>query len=343
MILLQDPADSFSFLVTFTRNEGIVPVFESDHILKLLRQASKAMLERGKQFLYGTWESENEHGNDDFSELSRITECLVKRIACPSRFDDHIFDSHPLDAAYAYEQDLLTAAPSLWHGDPLALKLRELTHAIQNQMSDVWSLEVELECVRFFSPPKVQIFLEAYWSIWSPHWPALHRPTFDPLATPIPLLAALVIIGACHSPNPNDREDAKYWFDHVENLVYGHLGYLSAKWRLEKFWLRKKSNQRQAVQAIQAAYAVSVYQNWNGTISAQSRTRRERWDSIVDVCLVCVCHCSITDIVTGLQILRIFSSNTRRYGVYDAFHFRLAHFHRQRRSNSVCLVLESIS
>lgn len=286
IIMLQDPADSFSFLLTFTRNEGIVPVFESDTVLQQLKKASEAMLERSKQFCYETWNDESLRTNSHLSTLAQNVLDPALDIENVMEFSEGLSSSPPPGPVYSLGQHSSVFHQNTWADDPLAAKSLELVRALQSFEPNSWSLAMELECAHFFSPPKVRIFLEAYWSIWSPHWPALHRPTFDPLATPLPLLAALIIVGACHSPNPVDREDAKHWYDAVEDLVYCHLNCLSVKWTSDKLWLRKKSNQRQVIQAIQAAYAVSVYQNWNGTITAQSRTRRERWDTLVNVCFL---------------------------------------------------------
>lgn len=288
LVLQQDPVDSFSFLVTFTRNEGIVPVFESDAVLKMLRQATATVLEQVQE------SRGRNHATTTYSEtIDSLQRQTTKKIP---QIENCYSQSIPgLELVESSSMDQLFVTGDLWADDPLAsqslglvLALRDIVFedSLGQPVTLNWSDEIESRCANFFSPSKVRIFLEAYWSIWSPHWPALHRPTFDPSATPINLLAALVVVGACHSPNPVDRRDAEFWYDFVEELVFRDLDLCVLVWECDDAQPYDRVAQRRMVQAIQAAYAVCVYQNWNGTDVARNRTRRERWSSIVTVCLL---------------------------------------------------------
>ncbi|KAJ9654432.1 hypothetical protein H2198_006512 [Neophaeococcomyces mojaviensis] len=90
------------------------------------------------------------------------------------------------------------------------------------------------------------------------------------LDTPAPLLAAMAVTGACHSFDRKDREDARYWFEAVEQLVFHDL---------ESNLDRKISYRK--TQIIQAAFLACIYQTWEGEGTARARIRRSRFNAVV--------------------------------------------------------------
>jgi hypothetical protein len=77
-----------------------------------------------------------------------------------------------------------------------------------------------------------------------------------------------------------DNEDARTWFNCVEEMVFmdddfnSDLTYRSSD---------KMAMQRRKIQAVQAAYIVCLYQNWEGTDASKSRVRRYRFATLVSV------------------------------------------------------------
>jgi hypothetical protein len=186
----------------------------------------------------------------------------------------------------------LLSLPNDWHDDELLAKTNEIVYAIKkaakpddfgptNHLS--WCPVLEVMCLRFFSPNKLRIFLEAYWTIWSPNCPFIHRSTFDPLSVPIQLLAAMVVMGASHSPNPTDRINARQWYDWVEAIVFDGPGLSCSIANNFGHRPRSSAESRSTVQALQVAYIVCVCQNWDGTLSAKQRIRRQRFKSLITV------------------------------------------------------------
>lgn len=193
-----------------------------------------------------------------------------------------------------YESSLVLSP--LWRGDELATKTLEISRALRRTVIDAqaggspqgrfsWSPVMEAACRDFFSPPRIRIFLEAYWSIWSPNCPVVHRPTFDIMSTPTTLLTAMVLMGACHSPSSADRVNARCWYDCVEEMVFKdtYISFAISSSNSDCQWSRHAYNRRRMVQAIQAAYAVCVYQNWDGSQASQLRIRRQRFNEMVAV------------------------------------------------------------
>jgi hypothetical protein len=77
-----------------------------------------------------------------------------------------------------------------------------------------------------------------------------------------------------------DNEDARTWFNCVEEMVFidddfnSDLAYQSSG---------DMVIQRRKIQAVQAAYIVCLYQNWEGTDASKSRIRRYRFATLVSV------------------------------------------------------------
>lgn len=175
--------------------------------------------------------------------------------------------------------------------DELGIKTTEIVDTIKRLASRMtpsvkhwtgWSTEVETSCFNFFSPDNLRTFLELYWFAWYPNTPVIHKPTFDPLQTPATLLAAMAIVGACHSNDQNDRNEAQRWFNAVEEMVFNDRYALDLMRGSYSTSISPIENKR-CVQAIQAAYAVVVYQNWDGNTASKRRMRHLRFGAVVDV------------------------------------------------------------
>jgi hypothetical protein len=89
----------------------------------------------------------------------------------------------------------------------------------------------------------------------------------------------MALMGACVSPDMPDNEDARMWLNCVEEIVFidddfnSDLGYPVSSSTI--------STHRPKLQALQAAYIVCLYQNWEGTDSSKSRIRRFRFANLV--------------------------------------------------------------
>lgn len=133
----------------------------------------------------------------------------------------------------------------------------------------------------FFRPDAVYENLDSYWSLWHPHWPVIHRPTFDSGTVSPFLLAAMAVIGGRYSPNCLYQEQARSLYDLIEILVFTALdtaidsidnGYASSA----------EITASQLLEILQAAYLVVVYQNWDGSPIGRRRIRRQRFSQVVE-------------------------------------------------------------
>ncbi|KAJ5167776.1 uncharacterized protein N7482_003370 [Penicillium canariense] len=178
-------------------------------------------------------------------------------------------------------------SPINWLGDPLSLKTHEILLLIQevvrikprnSAVTLDWSAALKNACLQFFSPANLRRFLEFYWAIWHPNVNFVHGPSFDAVSAKPALLASMAVMGACVSPDMPDNEDARTWFNCVEEIVFIDDDFNSDS------VCPASSNiaiHRRKVQILQAAYIVCLYQNWEGTDSSKSRIRRNRFATLV--------------------------------------------------------------
>ncbi|EXJ90699.1 hypothetical protein A1O1_03803 [Capronia coronata CBS 617.96] len=154
--------------------------------------------------------------------------------------------------------------------------------------ADDWSPFVERECVDFFRPANLHRFLQYFWTLWYPNCPTIHKPTFDATTAPHQLLAAMALIGATLSPHANDNFRAKMWFDIVEKIVFSD----ETTYNLEEGSCTPCPPHRleARLRALQASYAVCLYQNWDGRNAAKGRIRRQRYSMVISVARDLMCY-----------------------------------------------------
>lgn len=299
----KDPAESFRFLVQFVRDGGLLCSFESDAVLEMLRKASVEKLKEHRSLSHSAGSDVEFIGSlqDKASSFTR----LIQTSSLGNEPSSRSHPIHGLSGSVEIQEEHRSmrerTASNLglvhltsWSGDELGCKSLEMVSCLRKIVLETsqplnrhlvdWSPQMEAKCTEFFSPSKIRIFLEAYWSIWSPNSPIIHRPTFNALTTPIPLLSALVVIGACHSPSPSDRLNARFWYDYVEEMVFDDPYFTLPISNHGLQQLKMHCNyKRRTVQAIQAAYTVCIYQNWDGSPAARLRIRRRRFGDVIAV------------------------------------------------------------
>ena len=187
-------------------------------------------------------------------------------------------------------EDCAQTAEHQWLSDPLSLKSHEIIlqvkdfilHKSRNSCVTLsWSTTLQEACVRFFSPENIRRYMYFYWAIWHSNVNIVHKPSFNPSSSKPGLIAAMSLMGACVSPEPSDLGDAKLWFNCVEEMVFSDDDLFDDSpapvCRDTGEVLRGQGKLR----ALQAAYMVCLYQNWEGTNSSKRRIRRYRYSTVV--------------------------------------------------------------
>ncbi|KAH7082757.1 hypothetical protein BKA63DRAFT_137457 [Paraphoma chrysanthemicola] len=176
--------------------------------------------------------------------------------------------------------------------DPLVIKIHQLVHRFKEVVTMKprnsvialsWTADLEQQCLDFFSPSNVRRFLMAYWAIWHPNVNFVHKPSFNPTKSNLTLLAAMVLIGACVSPVRRYGTQARLWFDCVEEMVFSDDDFCSDFFSFPGRDATSQEVQKAKIQAVQAAYMVCLYQNWDGSDASRRRIRRYRFSTLVSV------------------------------------------------------------
>ena len=223
--------------------------------------------------------------------------------------DREAFESRQRLACDAYEDKIKaekkcsTTEGSVSYSTISQKLIQSLREVISNKKADhvvkINWLSSASACIDLFSPHNIRRFLEYFWSLWYPHCPIIHRPLFDAESAIPPILCVMVVIGACLSPQENDRRLAKRFLDSAEELVFSHEFFHNEGGARSSGLDRKKER----IQLIQAAYLVSSLQKREGSEEAQGRMRRYRHTSMVAVSSTFLLSIHITGSVTNFRKL----------------------------------------
>ncbi|KAH8721710.1 hypothetical protein BGZ61DRAFT_571798 [Ilyonectria robusta] len=143
-----------------------------------------------------------------------------------------------------------------------------------------WSPAMENICYNFFSPANLEKFLLLFWGCWYRNCPIFHKPSFVAEHSSPTLVASMALIGACSSPNANDRIHANVWFNCMEEVVFNDEILQDESIVLDEFMHGRKKI-RNRLEAIQAAYLVCIVQNWEGSKESKQRIRRHRYTTLI--------------------------------------------------------------
>ena len=123
-----------------------------------------------------------------------------------------------------------------------------------------------------FTPSRMKRLASYYFEFWHPHCPIIHQGSFSVDSAPIPLLVAVVVLGAMYSQVERDVSTAKLLLDLVELYVYS-LDDLTDEFEIKQMLRAPYSTtsesismSNQAFQNLQAAYLMVVVQFWAGNM-----------------------------------------------------------------------------
>ncbi|OQU98984.1 Fungal specific transcription factor domain-containing protein [Cladophialophora immunda] len=265
----RDPALQFQFLIGYARNRSLADTFEIGKFTPAGQQRSSGLQYEDAQdyatgFAAGKTTSEVNSG-----ESSKLTQDRTRIMHFPSG---------DLNLRSLCNDPLLMKTMEICNG----LKTTLASKSVNSTSSIEWSPLTEAMAQQFFCPDNLRTFMEQYWTLWHPHWPCIHRPTFRYHTTPSTLLAPLVLIGASLSPQIHDHDNACIWFDVIEEWVFNDPYVLAVATGRDDQYLSEK-DEISKIQALQSTYAVCICQYWQGRESAKTRMRRVRFNVLVGI------------------------------------------------------------
>jgi len=93
----------------------------------------------------------------------------------------------------------------------------------------------------------------------------------------------LTSIGALVSPLNADNDNARVWLNCVEEMTFSDRAFcIDSEARLDPSSF-ETSAAKQQINALQAAYMVCLYQNWEGDDTSKRRVRRYRYSTLIAV------------------------------------------------------------
>ncbi|PNS18904.1 hypothetical protein CAC42_5443 [Sphaceloma murrayae] len=137
------------------------------------------------------------------------------------------------------------------------------------------------------SPRRVRRFVQMYRKMWHPNCPIIHIATFDIETAPLPLLAAVVFMGAMYSVDTRELSAAKSLLDLTEVFVFS-TDLFSPHTEIRRAIMSHNATSLQLMdwlefQNFQAAYLNVVVQSWAGNRTARDRSMEARFSEVVRV------------------------------------------------------------
>ncbi|KAK9463630.1 uncharacterized protein V1516DRAFT_661760 [Lipomyces oligophaga] len=125
----------------------------------------------------------------------------------------------------------------------------------------------------------VQKFVQNYFRYWHPHVSMIHAPTFGINTVSLPLLLTVCLIGSLYSSELSHRISVRNLFDASEQYIFksGPFQELSSKFAVQDIGPGTTAQ----IEAVQAAYMISLVQCFNGPMEAQRHIRRRCFDDLV--------------------------------------------------------------
>ncbi len=273
-----EPAHLFSFLLEFTKDLSLPHSFENAIEIRDSMPVADGLHLQGQ---LGFYDADHDLFNLDGCSSGFEDGASLWSMSSAPRFPDHTFG----EASVAYIESASQKGEYLWGSDALEVKIDEIMRAVGERINNMQPANTvgllgradptQSRCLDFFSSPQLRRYLDMYWEKWYPNWPTIHRPLFNPLQRSALLVAAMAVIGACHSTDPNERVAAHSWADAVEQWASRELERLPLSGSMAD-----RSNN---LQVIQAACIICIYQNWNGALESKRRMRRGFFSAIVGV------------------------------------------------------------
>lgn len=134
---------------------------------------------------------------------------------------------------------------------------------------------------------RIRKFVALYFKYWQPSCAMIHVPSFDPETVALPLLAAVVFMGAMYSTDQRETYVAKRVLDFVELFIFSsHI--FSAESEVATVFAGQRSpddetNEWTNFQSFQAGFIITIVQYWAGSRTSCNRVMENRFSEVIKV------------------------------------------------------------
>lgn len=171
------------------------------------------------------------------------------------------------------------------------------TALIQSILSRAWTIplcaeaktELTSDLNFLLTTSRIRRFVSFYFKYWHPNGPMIHPPSFNVDTAPLPLLAAVVFMGAIYSDDVRETSIAKKLLDFAELFVYSSAIFsyeseIGASFGGTTESFNENVNSWTQFQSIQAGFLMVIVQYWAGSRAARNRAMESRFSDLIKAC-----------------------------------------------------------
>ncbi|KAF8867283.1 hypothetical protein BDZ45DRAFT_638740 [Acephala macrosclerotiorum] len=145
-----------------------------------------------------------------------------------------------------------------------------------------------LEALESITADNIAAWIKLYFRHWHKHAPLVHEATFNPCNAAVPLVLALMGLGAMYSKEPEHVAKVKSLLDTIEWYIFSIPG-LNDEYELQgRIYVKQGETasqewQQYQLEELQGAYLTVVLQYWTGNPIARTRVRQQRFPRVVAI------------------------------------------------------------
>lgn len=138
------------------------------------------------------------------------------------------------------------------------------------------------------TPARIDKFVRMYLEYWQPSCAMVHFASLNVNTVALPLLAALVFMGATYTTDEQERHAAKQVVDFVELYIFSSETFSPENEVALAFCGRRMfdggNNDWIQFQNLQAGFIIVIAQYWSGSPAARNRAMENRFSEVIKVC-----------------------------------------------------------
>ncbi|KAI9372300.1 hypothetical protein BJX61DRAFT_534091 [Aspergillus egyptiacus] len=169
-----------------------------------------------------------------------------------------------------------------------------VTAMIQALLSRAWSVpldakvheDISTNLTFLLTTARIQKFMSLYFKYWHANCPIIHLPSFDPETVALPLLTAVVFMGAMYTKDERELYAAKRLLDFAELYVFSS-DIFSSDYEVATTICGSQNSAEVhdwlQFQNFQAGFLMVVVQYWAGGRTSSSRAMENRFSEVVRV------------------------------------------------------------
>lgn len=131
---------------------------------------------------------------------------------------------------------------------------------------------------------EIETCVDLFFRYYHRHCPIVHKPSFCPVLAPLPLLLAVVALGAMYHKDTSKVAWIRKLLDPIETYIYGLPGLRDEhEGLLDLCRAPDDDTLHHQFKTFQGAYFIIVAQYFSGSITARRRVRQQRFSRVLTV------------------------------------------------------------